>query len=230
MAVSSVRGTRPRRPGAGAASAERVLQVLRDRIADHELLPGSKLRESDLCAEFAVSRARVREVFGSLEERGLIERIPNRGAVVTRLDPDQVFHLFDVREVLEAQAVRLATERQPPASWQDLVDLFGAASEAMIERGELETYIGHLALLRRRTVDGAGNPLLADLLDTLHDRTRVLIRRLVILPGRARAGLREHRAVLAAMRQGDAQTAERLKRDNIRGARDSFRQYQKFIL
>jgi DNA-binding GntR family transcriptional regulator len=100
----------------------------------------------------------------------------------------------------------------------------------MIERGELETYIGHLALLRRRTVDGAGNPLLADLLDTLHDRTRVLIRRLVILPGRARAGLREHRAVLAAMRQGDAQTAERLKRDNIRGARDSFRQYQKFIL
>jgi DNA-binding GntR family transcriptional regulator len=172
----------------------------------------------------------VREVFGSLEERGLIERIPNRGAVVTRLDPDQVFHLFDVREVLEAQAVRLATERQPPASWQDLVELFGAASEAMIERGELETYIGHLALLRRRTVDGAGNPLLADLLDTLHDRTRVLIRRLVILPGRARAGLREHRAVLAAMRQGDAQTAERLKRDNIRGARDSFRQYQKFIL
>ena len=49
-----------------------VFETLRSRIASHELPPGSKLRENELAAEFGVSRTRVREVFGSLELRGLI--------------------------------------------------------------------------------------------------------------------------------------------------------------
>ena len=83
-----------------------VLDVLRTRIADHDLPPGTKLRESDLAGEFGVSRARIREAFGALEQRGLIERIPNRGAVVTRLDAEQIYGLYDVREVVEALCVR----------------------------------------------------------------------------------------------------------------------------
>ena len=52
----------------------------------------------------------------------------------------------------------------------------------------------------------------------------------MILPGRARQGLEEHRAMLAAMRAGDAEKAEQLKRANIRGSRETFRKFQKFVL
>src|SRR5262249_37117678 len=100
-----------------------VLQVLRDRIARQDIAPGAKLREHELAEEFGVPRARIREVFAALEGRGLIERIPNRGAVVSRLELDQAFNLYDVRAVLEGLCVRQATQNVPNETWQEFVDL-----------------------------------------------------------------------------------------------------------
>ncbi|MEX0831223.1 MAG: GntR family transcriptional regulator [Nitriliruptoraceae bacterium] len=211
-------------------STDGIVAVLRDRIAAHQLAPGSRLREHDLVNEFGSSRARIREVLSALEERGLIERIPNRGAVVIRLEPAQVLELFNVREVLEGLAVRLATEHQPPESWQDLVDLFAGPMHQAIESNDFEAYIDGLATLRARMISGADSPLLTSLLDRIHDQTRVLIRRLVILPGRASQGLAEHGEMLAAMRAGEAERAEELKRANIRSSRATFDTYQHFVL
>lgn len=224
--------TTPAKAGVKADSKtqEHVLGVLRDRIANHDLPPGSKLRENTLAEEFGVSRARIREVFGALEERDLIERIPNRGAMVKRLEESQAFELFGVREVLEGLAIRLATQNMPPESWQDLVDLFGEPMAGYVENNDLENYIDGLATLRQRVIEGADSPLVAGLLDSIYDRTRVLIRRLVILPGRAQQGLAEQRPMLAAMRAGDAEKAEDLKRANIRSSRETFRKFHKFIL
>ena len=75
--------------------ASEMLRVLRDRITSHELPPGTKLIEQDLAATFSVSRARVRDAFAVLEQRGLIERIPNRGAIVARLTAKQVIDLYE---------------------------------------------------------------------------------------------------------------------------------------
>jgi len=57
-----------------------------------------------------------------------------------------------------------------------------------------------------------------------------VIRRIVILPGRAKEGLSEHRAVVAAMRAGDGEAAEKLKRINLQNAKDSLRRFQKYVL
>ncbi len=149
---------------------------------------------------------------------------------MTRLEASQALELFAVRELLEALAVRLSTENLPPESWQDLVELFDEPLEKAVRENDLEVYIDALATLRARLVAGANSPLLLGMLDSIYDRTRVLIRRLVILPGRARQGLEEHRAMLAAMRAGDAEKAEQLKRANIRGSRETFRKFQKFVL
>ena len=107
--------TRARKPARGAPSIADIVQVLRERIARQDVAPGAKLGEQELAAEFGVPRARIREVFGVLESRGLIERIPNRGAVVSRLELDQVFHLYDVRAVLEGtvRAARHPRTRRP---------------------------------------------------------------------------------------------------------------------
>lgn len=207
-----------------------VLHALRERISRHELPPGSKLLETELGAEFGVSRACIRDVFGVLAQRGLIRRIPQRGAVVERLDLSQVFEIYEVREALESACARLATIKMPQESWQDLIELFGAPIEDDIARGDLEGYIGKLELLRRRTIEGASNPVLADMLDNIQDRTRAIIRRIIILPGRAEVGLREHRAVLDAMRRGDAEGAEAAKRANIRSGAAYLKRFQSFVL
>lgn len=221
-------GGAPRR-GARPETLDLML-ALRERIASHDLPPGAKLREQELADEFGVSRARVRDVLGALEQRGLVERIPNRGAVVTRLTPRQVCELYETREVLEGLAVRLATANAPGEGWQDLVEAFGAPAERAIRAGDLEAYADLLAGFRRRVIEACGNELVTALLDALHERTAYLVRRLILVPGRALDGLHEHRAVLDAMRRGDAEEAERLKRANIRAAAACFRRYQRFVL
>jgi DNA-binding GntR family transcriptional regulator len=172
----------------------------------------------------------MREAFGVLEERGLIERIPNRGAVVTRLDVAQIYDLYELREVLEGLAVRLATTKAPPGSWSDLVELFGKPAEEAINRNDLDFYINCIIQFRERCAEAADNAMLNAQLDGLYDRTGVLIRRLVLVPGRAMEGVRQHQLVLEAMSKGNASLAEELKRENIRNAAAAFAKYQKYLL
>lgn len=138
--------------------------------------------------------------------------------------------IYDVREVLEGLCTRLAVQNTKPAFWQPLVTLFGSPMERSVRNGEFEDYIDKLQLLQRRTSEAASNRVLTDMLDSIHDKTRELMRRIIILPGRANDGLQQHRAVLAAMRNGDALLAEKLKRENIRSSREFLVRYQNFIL
>ncbi len=212
------------------AQGDELIEKLRRCIVEHDLPPGTRLREQDLATEFGVSRARVRNAFNILEERGLIERIRNRGAVVMRLDPQKADELFEVREVLEAQMVRLATEKAPPESWDGLIEQFGEDMNQKLTENDLGAYEDAVHMFRRRCIEAAENEVLSNLLDSLYDRTQVLIRRLVLVPGRAQEGMRQHQEILAAMRTGKADKAERMKRRNIRSAREWFYNYRKYLL
>jgi DNA-binding GntR family transcriptional regulator len=215
------------------ASGKRSLDIqniLRDRIAKQEIPPGAKLGESELANEFAVPRNIIREALSGLEQRELIKRIPNRGAVVIRLDLSQVFEIYDTREVLEGLCARLATQNVSPDSWQDLVDLFNGRMKQYIETHDYESFLAGYGLFRRRMLLAANNPVLTNMLDMVYEKTQAIIRRILILPGRAAIGLKEHQAVLDAMRSGNADLAEQLRRENIRSAKDALRRYESFVL
>jgi len=207
-----------------------VFEALRQQIVDRKIAPGAKLLENDLAVEFRVSRGRVREALFALERHGLIHRIPNRGAVVARLELSSVFDLYDVREVLEGLCVRLATQNVPNESWQDLVELFGGPMVEYVAKRDFESFLAGYSLFRKRALEAANNSVLFGMLDMIYDQTQAIIRRLIVLPDRASQGLEEHRAVLAAMRRGNAEEAERLRRANMRSARESFKRFQSFVL
>jgi len=207
-----------------------VLQVLRERIARQDIAPGAKLREHELAAEFGLPRTRIREVFGALESRGLIERIPNRGAMVWRLDLGQAFNLYDARAVLEGLCVRQATLNVPTETWQEFVDLFGAPMDGYVQAGDFDSFLACYERFRIRFIECARNPVAAQMLDSIYEKTHVVIRRIVILPGRAAIGLADHRATVAAMRAGNALEAERLKRANMEGAKEYLRRFEKYVL
>ncbi len=207
-----------------------VIAVLRERIAGHTLPPGSRLREQDLASELGVSRARIREAFGALEQRGLIERIPNRGAVVVRIEPRQIYDIYDVRHELEALVARRAAENAPEGAWDDLVARFGAPMEAALEDGDFDHYLDTLEELHRRMAVAADNAILSDMLDLIYDKTRVITRRVIILPGRAEVGLRMHRALLEALADRDAGRAEAVMREIISGARATLEKFQHFVV
>jgi len=207
-----------------------VTAILRERIAGHMLPPGSRLREQDLASELGVSRARIREAFGALEQRGLIERIPNRGAVVVRIEPKQIYDIYDVRHVLEALVARRAAENAPEGAWDDLVERFGAPMEKALGAGDFDHYLGALEELHRRMAMQADNAILSDMLDLIYDKTRVITRRVIILPGRAEVGLKMHRRLLTALADRDARAAESVMQEILSGARATFDRYRRFIV
>lgn len=216
-------------PLTGAGRVADLVRQLRDRISGHEILPGTPLREEALAQEFATSRASVREALSSLEERGLIERIPNIGARVTSLDFDMAVHIYETREALESQSVRLATLNSTSADWVDLHDRFAAARRDFEQDGGLEAYLAAIDAFRERTISLANNPVLLDFQEQMLDRTRKLIRRIAILPGRPEQGLSEHAALVTAIAAGDAEHAAQLARENIRSALKLMITYKDFL-
>jgi len=222
--------TRGERARLGRNRIGQLIDVLRERIARQEAAPGAKLGEVELSVEFGVPRTQVREAFSALEQRGLIERIPNRGAIVARLEPAHIFHIYDTREVLEGLCVRLATLNAPKESWQDLLDLFKGPMQRYVEKSDFDAFLTGYTQFRARSIEAAQNPVLAQMLDSIYEKTQVLIHRIIILPGRAQQGLREHVAVLEAMRRGDAGAAESLRRENMRSAKACLKNFQKYVL
>ncbi|WP_144639117.1 GntR family transcriptional regulator [Bordetella genomosp. 13] len=205
-------------------------EILRDQIATQRIPPGSKLRESEIADQFGVSRALVREAFSILAQRGLIERIPNRGAIVNRLDYEQVAEIFSVREALEALCARTAALRSQPGDWDEFVELFDGPMVQYLKDGDYEQFQIGYESFRSRIIEAAGNKLLQDMLDSIREKIIFLSRRIIILPGRGEQALREHRALLEALRQGDADQAEALRKTTMRNGWLWFERYKSFLM
>jgi DNA-binding GntR family transcriptional regulator len=91
-------------------AVERVVDRLRDGILNSRFAPGQRLIEVDLTRDLGVSRGPLREAFRRLSAEGLIELVPNRGAVVRRLSLRETMELFQIRLELEGLAARLAAQ------------------------------------------------------------------------------------------------------------------------
>jgi DNA-binding GntR family transcriptional regulator len=103
-----------------------AMAALRDAIVSGVYAPGSRVIESEVARRLRMSRTPVREAIRRLAGEGIIEHVPNRGAVVPAWDRTAIEEVFDLRELLESHAIRLAARRATPA---DLTDLRDAASE-----------------------------------------------------------------------------------------------------
>ena len=212
------------------AAVKGVVGHLRSRIAAHAIPPGARLREWEVANDFGVPRLAAREALEALVHLGFVDRQPNRGIVVRQRPLAEVLSLFDMREVNEGLCARLAASNASPESWNDLIELFGAPMQHIVETKDLDAYVHHYAMFRHRLIDAACSPPLAELLDRLNDMTSVFGRRILLATDRTEHALRDHRAVLSALRQGDGAAAEQLRRLTIANVRAAVERYQGFVL
>lgn len=85
-----------------------VADKLRDQIIRGEIPEGAQLRQDAIATQFQVSRIPVREALRQLDAEGLIAIVPNRGAVVPALSPDDIEELFSIRALLEPEVLKLS--------------------------------------------------------------------------------------------------------------------------
>jgi DNA-binding GntR family transcriptional regulator len=211
-------------------SSADVAAELRGRVLSQELPPGARLPEERLAGELGCSRAAVRAALASLEAQRLVERIPNAGVIVSRMDPGRLLEIYDVLELLEGLAARLAAQRATPADWEPLQRAF--SSEALDDAardGDLAAFMDAIDLYRGTVERLAANSFLSEQLNGIRDQAHALRRRILMTPGRMAESLAEHRAIIAALAAGDAPEAERLKRLNMQSAARRLTQYRDFL-
>jgi len=221
-----------RTPADGSRQKKRskILSTLRDRIVDGYYPQGGRLVESELAKEFQVSRPLLRELLAELEIQGLVEKKPNRGTMVRRVDTEALVEIMEIREVLEGLCARLAAQKSKPEDWRDLKEAFGDRADKMVKNLEFENYLNLVAEFRDRMVEASCNKELSKLIHSLFAKITIVQRRIAILPGRMGEAINEHREVLKAIMSGDPQKAEAAKRKNMRTARNYLIKYKSWVL
>jgi DNA-binding GntR family transcriptional regulator len=191
-----------------------VRERIKRAIYEGQFQPGARLRESEICKWLKVSRTPVREGIMALMAEGLLAALPTRGTVVNELDRQQVIELYAMRGAVEGTAARLAARLMSDADI-DFLDEINVRSEqtddarkqAQLNRKFHETI---LAACHNRYLTATVNSLEAPL--ALLNGTTYSV------PGRAQTAHEEHRALIAALRQRDADAAEKIAREHLRAA------------
>ena len=209
---------------------ENILHTLRERIVEGDYPQGVKLVEQDLAREFGVSRPMLREILSDLESLGLVEKRRNRGTTVRRIDSRSLLEIMEIREVLEGLAARLAAENSNPDDWRDLEKEFGEPFEQIVNNMDFKSYLDLISVLRDRMVAAAQSDELSKLIISMYAKIQIVQRRIVILPGRINQAITEHRQVLAAIIEGNPDKAEKMKRLNMRNARECLEKYKPWVL
>lgn len=149
---------------------ETIFQVIKNRIIDLELEPGSAINEKELMEEFDVSRTPVREALIKLSQIGLIETRPRIGTFVTQIDIQSVKHAYEVKKNLEGLAAELAAKR---ATDREIEELF-----AIIDRFQHYDIVKDYKLciqddqrFHRLIRQASRNDMLIEMLDMLNTKT-----------------------------------------------------------
>ena len=186
-----------------------VLEGIKHRILTGQLTPGQALVETELAAQFGVSKTPVREALKTLAGTGLVVMSQYKGVTVRMVDADMAREVYDVRLLLEPEALRRSVRRGAP--WDAASDALTRADEATdtAERS-LANREFHRAIYR-----ASGNRTLADLLDRLWDQTDRY--RLIALQDEQheRSAEQEHRRIAAAVRARDRDLVERLMASHV---------------
>ncbi len=195
---------------------DEVYRSLLDAISDGTLAPGARITQEDLAAQLNVSRSPVLQALRLLKKDGLLEDAPGRGLLVTRLEPQRIGQLYQVRGALDALAARLAAGRRAVISPALIAEGRRAAAGS-----DVRAMIDADTAFHRAIYEASGNPYIVDsaLLHWIHLR-RVM--GAVLLQGESRAGIwDEHEAIGAAIRDGDAAAAARLSEHHTDAAREA---------
>ncbi|GIZ10742.1 GntR family transcriptional regulator [Pseudomonas sp. NCCP-436] len=199
--------------GLTPTASEIIARHLRDAIVSGQFAEDEPIRQDDIARLFNVSKIPVREALKRLEAEGLVMFQRNRGAVVTRISEPELAQMFEVRVLLEVQAIRLAVPNMDETTF--------ASAERICEAFLGEEDVGRWAELNWQLhaclYEPAKRPFLVGLIRSIHDKLeRYLRMQMSLSEGKARAD-QEHREIIAACRAADAERAAELIETHING-------------
>ena len=216
----SVDGALERLPGLRISDPRRIgVEVhahLRELIISGVLTPGTPLKQAELARAFAVSRAPLREAFRMLQEEGLVSAEPNQRSRVLGFDPEELEQLYAARIVLESLGVRLTAGKLTAEENRDAAAALREMDRAHRAEDMVSWSTAHHRFHRVLAVRCG-----ARVLRTIASYAEQSDRYVRAYQSRHRDHFpqrhREHAAILAAVQDGDRNTAGRLMAEHLAG-------------
>jgi DNA-binding GntR family transcriptional regulator len=202
-----------------AALHEQVTQRLRQMLVEGRIAPGAKLNERELAELLRVSRTPLREAIKMLAAEGLVELLPNRGAIAVALTQADVLHTFEVMAGLEAQSGELAAQRVTP---EELAEIQAMHFEMMAAytRRDLSTYYSLNARIHNAINSAAKNPVLATVYQQVNARLQALRFRSNQDGEKWKRAMKEHEEMIEALAAHDGAAMREVLLAHLRNKRD----------
>lgn len=202
------------------SKGQSVFLTLEEEILSGALKPGDTLTEIALSERLGVSRTPLRAAIHALAEEGLVEAIPNKGAVVVGVSLDDLVEIYDIRMRLEGIAASLAAKRISDDSLSKLTESV-ELSEFYLTKNDSD----HLKELdsdfHNILYKSSGNRHLCKILTELHRNIRSYRKMSLSVPERLKTSVEEHKKLLSAIKAHDGALAEKIAVEHIRAALDN---------
>ena len=185
---------------------ETALESLRNAITLGEFAPGERLVERVLSERLGVSRTVIRECVRHLESERLVTTVPNAGPSVARLNPQEVAELYEIRAMIESEAVR-ACAKQADKDALGALKAQRDAIKAALAKGDVIRALEHTTRFYETIFLAGGKPVSWDLVMRLNARIGRLRAMTLMSKGRAKTGPANLTRILEAIAKGDARAA-----------------------
>jgi DNA-binding GntR family transcriptional regulator len=202
-----------------AALHEQVAYRLRELLVEGAIAPGAKLNERELALQLNVSRTPLREAIKMLAAEGLVELLPNRGAVAVSLSEQDVFNTFEVMAGLEGMSGELAAQRITDAQLTEIKALHFEMLAAHARR-DLSTYYRINAQIHRAINTAANNGVLTTTYSQVNARLQALRFRSNQDETKWSHAVAEHGQMIEALTQRDGATLKAVLVQHLHHKRD----------
>jgi len=200
---------------------DRVFERLQTAIIEGDIPQGSKISEPELAKTYGISRGTLREALSRLEERHLLVRSPHLGARVITLSLEELVDIYQVREALGGMACGLAAQRMTAEEVADLRLLLADHEKSIEEDQGLSYYQKEGEFdFHYRILQGSRNSKVLSVLEGgLYQLIRMYRHQFSTASPRPCQALKEHRRIVDAIEERDAELADLLMRRHIQTAR-----------
>jgi DNA-binding GntR family transcriptional regulator len=206
-------------PVARASLHEQVAQRLRQMLVEGRIPPGAKLNERELSKVLSVSRTPLREAIKMLAAEGLVELLPNRGAIAVELTEEDVLNTFEVMAGLEAQSGELAAQRITDAELDEIKALHFEMLAAYT-RHDLPAYYRLNSAIHRAINAAAKNPVLTSTYNQVNARLQALRFRSNQDGEKWKSAVKEHELMIDALSAHDAVAMRAVLASHLANKRD----------
>lgn len=202
-----------------AALHEQAASRLRQMLVEGSIAPGAKLNERELSEVLRVSRTPLREAIKMLAAEGLVELLPNRGAVAVQLSEADVAHTFEVIATLEGLSGELAAQRISDAQL-DEIRAMHYEMLACFTRKDLSGYYRINAAIHRAINEAAANPVLTQTYAQVNARLQALRFRSNQDGAKWKRAVAQHERMVEALSRRDGAALRAVLVEHLHNKRD----------